>query len=157
MYRIGIGTDLHRLIKGRKLMIGGVTIPFCKGEKAHSDGDVLLHAITDAILGASGLGDIGSFFPPEDKQWKNADSAFLLKTIYEKVKAAGWHIENIDCVIQLEKPKFLSYRNDVIQSIARILEILPEQVFVKAKTAEKLESIGKSRAISAQAVCLLSK
>ena len=92
MYRIGIGTDLHRLIKGRKLMIGGVTIPFCKGEKAHSDGDVLLHAITDAILGASGLGDIGSFFPPEDKQWKNADSAFLLKTIYEKVKAAGWHI-----------------------------------------------------------------
>ena len=157
MYRIGLGTDLHRLIKGRKLLIGGVTIPFGKGEKAHSDGDVLLHAITDAILGASGLGDIGSFFPPEDKQWKNADSAFLLKTIYEKVKATGWHIENIDCVIQLEKPKFLPYRNEVIQSIARILDIMPEQVFVKAKTAEKLESIGKSRAVSAQAVCLLSK
>ena len=157
MYRIGIGTDLHRLIKGRKLMIGGITIPFSKGEKAHSDGDVLLHAITDAILGASGLGDIGSFFPPEDKQWKNADSAFLLKSIYEKVKSAGWHIENIDCVIQLEKPKFLPYRKEVIQSIARILDISTDQVFVKAKTAEKLESIGKSRAISAQAVCLLSK
>ena len=157
MYRIGLGTDLHRLIKGRKLLIGGVTIPFGKGEKAHSDGDVLLHAITDAILGASGLGDIGYFFPPEDKQWKNADSAFLLKTICEKVKATGWHIENIDCVIHLEKPKFLPYRNEVIQSIARILDIMPEQVFVKAKTAEKLESIGKSRAVSAQAVCLLSK
>ena len=157
MYRIGLGTDLHRLVKGRKLIIGGITIPFCKGEEAHSDGDVLLHAITDAILGASGLGDIGSFFPPEDKQWKDADSAFLLKTIYEKVKAAGWHIENIDCVIQLEKPKFLPYRKEVIQSIARILGIQPEQVFVKAKTAEKLESIGKSRAVSAQAVCLLSK
>ena len=157
MYRIGLGTDLHRLVKGKKLIIGGVTIPFFKGEEAHSDGDFLLHAIIDALLGASGLGDIGSFFPPEDKQWKNADSAFLLKTIYEKVKAAGWHIENIDCVIQLEKPKFLPYRETVIQSIARILDIQPEQVFVKAKTAERLESIGKSLAASAQVVCLLSK
>ncbi len=157
MYRIGLGTDLHRLVKGRKLIIGGITIPFNKGELAHSDGDVLLHAITDAILGASGLGDIGSFFPPEDKQWKNADSAFLLKSIYEKVKAAGWRIENIDCVIQLEQPKFLPYREAVIKSIANILDIQAEQIFVKAKTAEKLESIGKSRAVTAQAVCLLSK
>ncbi|MBP5330199.1 MAG: 2-C-methyl-D-erythritol 2,4-cyclodiphosphate synthase [Spirochaetaceae bacterium] len=157
MYRIGLGTDLHRLVKGRKLIIGGITIPFNKGELAHSDGDVLLHAITDAILGASGLGDIGSFFPPEDKQWKDADSAFLLKTVYDKVKLAGWHIENIDCVIQLEQPKFLPYRESVIKSIANILDIQAEQVFVKAKTAEKLESIGKSRAVTAQAVCLLSK
>lgn len=157
MYRIGLGTDLHRLVKGRKLIIGGITIPFNKGELAHSDGDVLLHAITDAILGASGLGDIGSFFPPEDKQWKDADSAFLLKTVYDKVKLAGWHIENIDCVIQLEQPKFLPYRESVIKSIANILDIQVEQVFVKAKTAEKLESIGKSRAVTAQAVCLLSK
>ncbi len=157
MYRIGLGTDLHRLVKGRKLIIGGITIPFNKGELAHSDGDVLLHAITDAILGASGLGDIGLFFPPEDKQWKDADSAFLLKTVYDKVKLAGWHIENIDCVIQLEQPKFLPYRESVIKSIANILDIQAEQVFVKAKTAEKLESIGKSRAVTAQAVCLLSK
>ena len=157
MYRIGLGTDLHRLVKGRKLIIGGITIPFNKGELAHSDGDVLLHAITDAILGASGLGDIGSFFPSEDKQWKDADSAFLLKTVYDKVKLAGWHIENIDCVIQLEQPKFLPYRESVIKSIANILDIQAEQVFVKAKTAEKLESIGKSRAVTAQAVCLLSK
>lgn len=157
MYRIGLGTDLHRLVKGRKLIIGGITIPFNKGELAHSDGDVLLHAITDAILGAAGLGDIGSFFPPEDNQWKDADSAFLLKTVYQKVQQAGWHIENIDCVIQLEKPKFLPHREAVIKSVAKILDIQPEQVFVKAKTAEKLESIGKSRAVSAQAVCLLSK
>lgn len=157
MYRIGLGTDLHRLVKGRKLIIGGITIPFNKGELAHSDGDVLLHAITDAILGASGLGDIGSFFPPEDKQWKDADSAFLLKTVYDKVKLAGWHIENIDCVIQLEQPKLLPYRESVIKSIANILDIQAEQIFVKAKTAEKLESIGKSRAVTAQAVCLLSK
>ena len=157
MLRIGLGYDLHRLIEGRKLLLGGIELPFERGEDGHSDGDVLFHAITDAILGASGLGDIGSFFPPEEAKWKDADSALLLKTVMEKVYAEGWKIENLDCVVKLEKPKFIPFRPQVIENIAKVLEIEPSQVFVKAKTAEKLESIGKSRAVSAQAVCLLSK
>lgn len=157
MIRIGLGYDLHRLVEGRKLILGGVTIPFEKGEDGHSDGDVLLHAITDAVLGASGLGDIGSFFPPEEAKWKDADSAVLLKTVLEKVYAHGWKIENIDCVIKLEKPKFIPYRQDVIKSIANILEVNEDQVFVKAKTGEKLGDVGQSLAVEVWANCLLSK
>ena len=107
MIRVGLGYDLHRLVLGRKLVLGGVEIPFEKGEDGHSDGDVLLHAVTDAILGASGLGDIGSYFPPEESKWKDADSAFLLKIVMQDIYKAGWKIENLDCVIKLEKPKFL--------------------------------------------------
>lgn len=157
MIRVGLGTDLHRLVSGRPLMIGGINIPFEKGEDGHSDGDVLLHAITDAILGASGLGDIGEMFPPSDEKWEGADSKNLLKQAFLLVKNQGWNIENLDCVLQLEKPKFLPFRKQVIESIADILEIMPEQVFVKAKTGEKLGDIGNGNAISAEAVCLLSK
>ena len=157
MIRVGLGYDIHRLIEGRPLILGGIVLPFEKGEDGHSDGDVLFHAITDAVLGAAGLGDIGSFFPPEDMQWKDADSAKLLETVMEKVRAAGWHIENIDCVIKLEKPKFIPYRQQVIESVARALQIQPEQVFVKAKTGEKLPPVGTSEAVEATAVCLLSK
>ena len=157
MIRIGLGWDLHRLIQGRKLILGGIVLPFEKGEDGHSDGDVLFHAITDAVLGAAGLGDIGSFFPPEDPQWKDADSAKLLQTVMEKVRAAGWHIENLDCVVKLEKPKFIPYRQQVIESITRVLQIAPDQVFVKAKTGEKLPPVGTGDAVEATAVCLLSK
>ena len=157
MIRVGLGYDIHRLIEGRPLILGGIVLPFEKGEDGHSDGDVLFHAITDAVLGASGLGDIGSFFPPEDMQWKDADSAKLLETVMEKVRATGWTIENIDCVIKLEKPKFIPYRQQVIESVARALQIQPEQVFVKAKTGEKLPPVGTSEAVEATAVCLLSK
>ena len=157
MIRIGLGWDLHRLIQGRKLILGGIVLPFEKGEDGHSDGDVLFHAITDAVLGAAGLGDIGSFFPPEDPQWKDADSAQLLQTVMEKVRAAGWHIENLDCVVKLEKPKFIPYRPQVIESIAHTLQIQPDQVFVKAKTGEKLPPVGTGDAVEATAVCLLSK
>lgn len=157
MIRVGLGYDIHRLIEGRPLILGGIVLPFEKGEDGHSDGDVLFHAITDAVLGAAGLGDIGSFFPPEDMQWKDADSAKLLQTVMEKVRAAGWHIENLDCVIKLEKPKFIPYRQQVIESVARALQIQPEQVFVKAKTGEKLPPVGTSEAVEATAVCLLSK
>ena len=157
MIRVGLGYDIHRLIEGRSLILGGIVLPFEKGEDGHSDGDVLFHAITDAVLGAAGLGDIGSFFPPEDMKWKDADSAKLLETVMEKVRAAGWHIENIDCVIKLEKPKFIPYRQQVIESVARALQIQPEQVFVKAKTGEKLPPVGTSEAVEATAVCLLSK
>ena len=157
MIRVGLGYDLHRLVENRKLIIGGVEFPFEKGEDGHSDGDALLHAITDAVLGASGLGDIGSFFPPEEAKWKDADSAVLLKTVIDKVYSKGWKIENLDCVIKLEKPKFLPRRQEVIDSIASILGIERDRVFVKAKTGEKLPPVGTSEAIEAECVCLLSK
>ena len=157
MIRVGLGTDLHRLVEGRKLLLGGVHIPFDKGEHGHSDGDVLLHAITDSLLGAAAISDIGELFPPSDEKWKDADSKKLLASAYEHVKGQGWSIENIDCVIKLEKPKFLPYRQAVRESIAGILEIEPSQVFVKAKTGEKLGDVGAGESIEAEAVCLLSK
>ena len=157
MIRIGLGYDLHRLISGRKLLIGGVEFDFEKGEDGHSDGDVLLHAITDALLGAAAMGDIGSFFPPEEPQWKNADSAMLLKTVWNKITQQGWKLENLDCVIKLEQPKFLPKRQLVINSIAKILEIESERIFVKAKTGEKLPPVGTNEAVEAECVCLLSK
>ena len=157
MIRVGLGYDLHRLVEGRKLIIGGVDFPFEKGEDGHSDGDVLLHAVTDALLGASGLGDIGSYFPPEDPQWKNADSAKLLQAAWKDVLDEGWKLENLDCVVKLEKPKFLPKRQEVISSIAKILGVENERVFVKAKTGEKLPPVGTGEAIEAYVVCLLNK
>ncbi|MDY4833290.1 MAG: 2-C-methyl-D-erythritol 2,4-cyclodiphosphate synthase [Treponema sp.] len=157
MIRVGLGYDLHRLIEGRKLFLGGVEFDFSKGEQGHSDGDVLLHAVTDALLGASGLGDIGSYFPPEDEKWKDADSKLLLQKVWNDVRNEGWKIVNIDCVIKLEKPKFLPKKQEVINSIAQILEIESSNVFVKAKTGEKLPPIGTSQAVEAEAVCLLEK
>lgn len=157
MIRVGLGTDLHRLVEGRRLMIGGIEIPSEKGEEGHSDGDVLLHAITDALLGASGLGDIGSYFPPEDNKWKNADSKELLKKVWQDVRNAGWSLGNLDCVIELESPKFLPWRNKVIESIADILKTESCRVFVKAKTNEKLDSVGRTEAVKAYCSCLLEK
>ena len=153
----GLGYDMHRLISGRKLMLGGVVIPFDKGEDAHSDGDVLLHAITDALLGAASLGDIGSFFPPEDAAWKDADSVFLLKSVWEKIRKRSWKLVNMDCVVKLERPKFLPYRDQVIESIARALGVERESVFVKAKTGEALGDVGKGEAVEAWCTCLLAK
>ena len=155
MIRVGLGYDLHRLIEGRRLILGGVVFDFEKGEDGHSDGDVLFHAITDAVLGAAGLGDIGSYFPPEDEKWKNADSAELLRAVWKDVTAAGWKLVNLDCVVKLEKPKFLPHRRAVIESIAQVLGAAPSQLFVKAKTGEKLPPVGTSEAVEAQAVCLL--
>lgn len=155
--RTGLGYDLHRLVEGRKLYLGGIEIPFEKGEDGHSDGDVLLHAITDALLGASRLGDIGSYFPPEDAKWKDADSKVLLKTVWDDIKKAGWSLINLDCVIKVERPKFLPYRNQVIESIAKILECDSSKIFVKAKTGEKLDSVGEGKAIEVWATCLLQK
>lgn len=157
MIRVGLGYDKHVLTEGRKLLLGGVELPFEKGEAGHSDGDVLLHAITDSLLGASGLGDIGSYFPPNEPQWKDADSKILLKTCWEDVKNAGWSLGNLDCVIALEKPKFLPYREQVRDSIAKILGVEKSQIFVKAKTGEKLGDIGQGRAVEVWTVCLLEK
>ena len=155
MIRVGLGYDLHRLVEGRRLILGGVTFNFERGEDGHSDGDVLLHAITDALLGAAGLGDIGSYFPPEDAKWKDADSADLLRAVWKDVQAAGWNLVNLDCVIKLEKPKFLPRRGEVIESISAILGVDKSQIFVKAKTGEKLPPVGTSEAVETYAVCLL--
>lgn len=155
--KIGMGTDLHKLVEGRRLILGGVEIPSDKGCLGHSDADVLLHSISDALLGASGLGDIGSYFPPEDPQWKDADSALLLKKIWDDVKNEGWELNNLDCVLEMEKPKFLPWRDKVIESIAGILQCERERVFVKAKTNEKLDSVGQGLAVKAYCVCLLTR
>ncbi|WP_428769676.1 2-C-methyl-D-erythritol 2,4-cyclodiphosphate synthase [Treponema sp. HNW] len=155
VYRTGLGTDTHRLVENRPLLIGGVHIPFEKGELAHSDGDVLLHAITDALLGAAALGDIGELFPPSDNRWKDADSALLLKAAWERVQKAGWLLENLDCVITIEKPKMLPWRAAVQKRIAGILGCETGRIFVKAKTAEGMGDIGEGKAVGAQCVCLL--
>ena len=157
MIRVGLGYDLHRLIEGRKLILGGIVLPFEKGEDGHSDGDVLFHAITDAVLGASGLGDIGSYFPPEDAKWKDADSAQLLSAVLKDVYAKGWKIENLDCVIKLEKPKFIPFRQQIVNNIASVMGIEADKVFVKAKTGEKLPPVGTGEAVEAYCTCLLSK
>ncbi|MCQ2982073.1 MAG: 2-C-methyl-D-erythritol 2,4-cyclodiphosphate synthase [Treponemataceae bacterium] len=136
-------------------MLGGVEIPYTKGEAGHSDGDVLLHAITDALLGAAGLGDIGELFPPSDMRFKDADSRKLLQTAWQLVQNDGWKLGNLDCVIALEKPKFLPYRDQVRQSIADCLGVDKKTVFVKAKTGEKLGEIGTGQAVAVWATCLL--
>ena len=157
MIRVGLGYDLHRLVENRRLIIGGIEFAFEKGEDGHSDGDVLIHAIIDALLGASALGDVGSFFPDTDPKWKDSDSAMLLKEVVNKVYAAGWKIENIDCVVKLEKPKFNPSRMRVIENLAKILGVQTDQIFVKAKTGEKLPPVGTSEAVEAYVTCLLSK
>ena len=155
MIKVGLGYDLHTLVPNRKLMLGGIEIPFNLGEDGHSDGDVLLHAITDSLLGASGLGDIGEFFPPSDEKWKNADSKELLKYSWNLVKEKGYCLGNLDCVIAIEKPKILPFRKEIIKSIAKILEVEENQIFVKAKTGEKLGEIGNGLAVAVWSTCLL--
>lgn len=155
--RTGLGYDIHRLKEGRKLLLGGVEFDFEKGEDGHSDGDVLIHAIIDALLGACSMGDIGSFFPPEESKWKDADSKELLLTVWKKIQNQNWQLVNLDCVIKLEKPKFLPKRDEVIESIANILNVEKERIFVKAKTGEKLGDIGNCQAVEAWCTCLLLK
>ena len=157
VYRTGLGSDTHRLVSGRPLLIGGVHIPFDKGELAHSDGDVLFHAITDALLGAAALGDIGELFPPSDPAWKDADSSVLLKTAWRRVLDAGWRLENLDCVLSIERPKILVWRQKIRESIASVLGCEIDRVFVKAKTAEGLGDIGEGKAVSALCTCLLRR
>ncbi len=157
MIRIGLGKDLHKLVEGRRFILGGIVIPFEKGELGHSDGDVLAHAITDAILGAAGLSDIGELFPPGDETWKNADSMELLRTAHQKIKDDGWKIINIDCVVTCEKPKILLHRGAIRENIAKVLELDVSSVFVKGKTNEGLGGIGEGLAVEALAVCLLEK
>jgi 2-C-methyl-D-erythritol 2,4-cyclodiphosphate synthase len=157
MIRVGLGRDLHRLIKGRRFLLGGVELASDRGELGHSDGDTLAHAVTDAILGAAGLGDIGALFPSAESAWKDADSMTLLRTAFAMVKKSGWLVVNLDCVVCCEKPKLLPYREHIRHSLAQALEVDPGAVFVKGKTGEGLDAVGKGRAVEALAVCLLEK
>ena len=153
--RIGQGWDVHRMVEGRKLILGGVDIPFEKGLLGHSDADALLHAITDAILGAAGLGDIGRHFPDTAAEFKGADSRALLREAYRRVQAAGWRIGNIDASILIQQPKMAPHIPAMIANIAADLAIDASQINVKAKTYEKLGPVGASEAVEAQAACLL--
>ncbi|OYW16735.1 MAG: 2-C-methyl-D-erythritol 2,4-cyclodiphosphate synthase [Planctomycetales bacterium 12-60-4] len=153
--RIGIGHDTHRLEPGGPLRIGGIDIAFDFHLHGHSDADVLLHAITDAILGAANLGDIGELFPDTDLVNKGRDSADMLSQAFLKVKETGWRIVNLDCVVLAERPKLLPHRPAICERIAEILEISPSQVGLKGKTGEKTGEIGLGKIMQAMCVCLL--
>lgn len=153
--RIGTGFDVHRLVENRKLILGGVEIPFEKGLLGHSDADVLLHAITDAILGAANMGDIGALFPDTDDQYKGADSSLLLKEAYRRVLQKGYQLENLDAVVMAQKPKLRPYISEMQKNIASVLSVEADQVSIKATTTEKLGFTGREEGIAAQAVVLL--
>ncbi|MGO4390920.1 2-C-methyl-D-erythritol 2,4-cyclodiphosphate synthase [Variovorax sp. M-6] len=153
--RIGEGWDIHQLVAGRKLILGGVEVPHGTGLLGHSDADVLLHAITDALLGAAGLGDIGRHFPDTDPQFRGADSSVLLAEAARRVRAAGWQIGNVDSTVIAQAPKLAPHIPAMCQRIAAALGIVVEQVNVKAKTAEKMGPVGEGRAMEARAVVLL--
>lgn len=155
--RIGQGFDVHALVKDRPLILGGVNIPFELGLLGHSDADVLLHAITDALLGAAGLGDIGRHFPDTDPCWKGADSRMLLRGAADQVRAAGWRIGNVDCTVICQAPKILPHGAAMAANIAADLGIATGAVNIKGKTTEKLGFTGRGEGIAAQAVVLLSR
>jgi 2-C-methyl-D-erythritol 2,4-cyclodiphosphate synthase/2-C-methyl-D-erythritol 4-phosphate cytidylyltransferase/2-C-methyl-D-erythritol 2,4-cyclodiphosphate synthase len=157
MIKAGLGYDLHRLKKGRRFLLGGIEIPFNKGELGHSDGDALAHAVCDALLGASAQGDIGELFPPSDPEYKDADSMELLRKVFLRVKNAGWRLSSLDCVIVCEKPKILPFRDIIRRSLAAALEVSGDCIFLKGKTAEGLGQVGKGKAVEVYAVCLLEK
>lgn len=155
--RVGIGYDVHQLVDGRPMIIGGVTIDHSKGLLGHSDADVLSHAITDAMLGALAMGSIGDWFPDTDPAYKDADSLYLLRNIYDKVIEKGYTIGNIDSVIIAQEPKFKPYINAIQQSLASTLGCAHHVIGVKATTTEQLGFVGKKEGIAAQAVVLLEK
>ncbi len=156
-FRIGEGWDTHALVPGRALVIGGVTIPHTMGLLGHSDADVLLHAITDAILGAAGLGDIGRHFPDTDAQFRGADSAVLLAEAARRVRAAGYAIGNVDSTVVAQAPRLAAHIPGMRECIARALQVEPDQVNVKAKTAERLGPVGQGLAMEARAAALIYK
>ncbi|QEN09248.1 2-C-methyl-D-erythritol 2,4-cyclodiphosphate synthase [Oceanispirochaeta crateris] len=153
--RIGMGYDIHRLVEHRPLILAGVTIPSERGEDAHSDGDVLLHALIDALLGAIAQGDIGTHYPPSDPKWKNVSSRKLLRETLERVTAAGFKPGNIDCTVILEKPKLGPFRESIRASLQEDLQIPLDCISFKAKTKEKQDATGKDLAIEALATVLL--
>lgn len=153
--RIGQGWDVHALVPGRRLIIGGVPIPYHLGLLGHSDADVLLHAIIDAMLGAAGLGDIGTHFPDTDVRWKNADSLVLLAACSALLKEKGWRIQNLDSTVIAQAPKLAPHIPAMREQIAAALALTVTQINIKAKTAEKLGPVGQGQSIEAQAIVLL--
>jgi 2-C-methyl-D-erythritol 2,4-cyclodiphosphate synthase len=155
-FRIGQGYDTHALVAGRRLVLGGVAIPHDRGLLGHSDADALLHAITDALIGAAGLGDIGRHFPDTDPRYAGADSRALLRAAFELVESHGWSVVNVDATIVAQAPKMAPHIPAMIRHIAEDLEVQPSAINVKAKTAERLGPEGRGESISAQAVVLLA-
>ena len=155
--RIGQGYDIHRLVADRPLIIGGIAIESPVGSEAHSDGDALLHALIDALLGAGGLGDIGDHFPPSDPQFKDIDSAVMLARILAKLQVAGYTVVNVDTTVFLEAPKLYPYKLSIRENMARLLNLPLDTVSFKAKTAEKFPPVGTREAIAAAATVLLEK
>ena len=156
-YRIGIGYDIHKLVEGRDLILGGVKIPFEKGLLGHSDADVLIHAIIDALLGALAMDDIGTLFPDTDDRFKDADSLMLLKNVYDKIQTEGYWISNIDSNIVAQAPKLMPYIPTMKSTLAPVLGLDEMDLSIKAKTKEQLDAVGENRAIEAQAIVLLER
>lgn len=154
--RIGTGFDVHALVTGRKLILGGVAIPYDKGLLGHSDADVLLHAIADALLGAAGLGDIGQHFPDNDPRYRDANSQDLLHTVYAKIAATGYKVANIDATLIAQAPRVAPYIPQMVKNIAAALQCATNQINVKATTSEHLGFIGRGEGIAAQAVVLIA-
>jgi 2-C-methyl-D-erythritol 4-phosphate cytidylyltransferase/2-C-methyl-D-erythritol 2,4-cyclodiphosphate synthase len=154
-WRIGEGWDIHPLVEGRPLLLGGCRIEFPRGEAGHSDGDALWHAVIDALLGAAGLGDIGTHFPPSDAKWKDADSCSLAFKAIALIRAEGWEIGNIDCTVMLEKPRLQPYREAIKARMGEILEVEPRRISIKAKSYEGFGEVGEGLAVETRAVVLL--
>lgn len=157
MFKIGLGYDIHRLVENRDLIIGGIKIPYEKGLLGHSDADVLIHAIIDALLGAANLADIGTLFPDTDPKYKDANSIMLLKNVIELVKEKGYKINNIDSNIIAQAPKMMPHIPEMKTTLAKAMDIDIESISIKAKTKEKLDSVGEKLAIETNAVVLLEK
>lgn len=157
IFRIGTGSDVHRLAHGRKLVLGGVRIPFEKGPVGHSDGDALSHAICDALLGAAALGDIGRHFPNSSPRYRNASSLRFLKEVRQMLARKGWAIGNVDAIVELERPKLSPYAARMQKKIASALGLKPADVSVKAKSGEGIGEVGRGEAIRAQAIALIRK
>jgi 2-C-methyl-D-erythritol 2,4-cyclodiphosphate synthase len=156
-FRIGQGYDIHALVVDRKLILGGIHIPYEKGLLGHSDADALLHALTDALLGAAGLNDIGQLFPDDDPQFKDMDSRILLRAALQKVQAAGYHVGNVDATIICQKPKLAAYLPEMVRNIAADLAVTPSHINLKAKTNESLGHLGRGEGIAVHTVALLYK
>lgn len=156
-FRIGIGYDIHKLVEGRDLIIGGIKIPYEKGLLGHSDADVLIHAIIDALLGALAMDDIGTLFPDTDDRFKNANSVELLKKVYEMVQAQGYWISNLDTNIIAQSPKMMPYIPNMKQVLGQVLALDDSDISIKAKTKENLDAVGEKLAIESQAVVMLEK
>ncbi len=157
MYRIGLGYDIHRLVTDRKLFLGGIEIPHSKGLDGHSDADVIIHSLCDAMLGALALGDIGKFFPNTDQKWKNVDSKILLTEVYKKINERKYELVNADVMLIAEEPKIAPYVMKMRETLANILETSVENISVKATTNEKTGSLGRGEAIACHCVVLLRK